>query len=104
MRHILEIQKKAFIENGQPTYNQRLDSLKRCIALLETHDEQIVETLNEDFKNRSHQEIMTSEVVQSIRNLNFTIKNLKKWMKPMRLLTMDRSKLKTTRHLTMTLH
>ena len=25
---------------------------------------------------------MTSEVVQSIRNLNFTIKNLKKWMKP----------------------
>ena len=47
MRHILEIQKKAFIENGQPTYNQRLDSLKRCIALLETHDEQIVETLNE---------------------------------------------------------
>ena len=84
MRNILEIQKKAFIENGQPTYNQRLDSLKRCIALLETHDEQIVETLNEDFKNRSHQEIMTSEVVQSIRNLNFTIKNLKKWMKPMR--------------------
>ena len=84
MKHILEIQKKAFIENGQPTYNQRLDSLKRCIALLETHDEQIVETLNEDFKNRSHQEIMTSEVVQSIRNLNFTIKNLKKWMRPMR--------------------
>ena len=38
MRHILEIQKKAFIENGQPTYNQRLDSLKRCIALLETHE------------------------------------------------------------------
>ena len=84
MRHILEIQKKAFLENGQPTYNQRVDSLKRCIALLETHDEQIVETLNEDFKNRSHQEIMTSEVIQSIRNLNFTINNLKKWMKPMR--------------------
>ena len=84
MRHILEIQKKAFLENGQPTYNQRLDSLKRCIALLETHDEQIVKTLNEDFKNRSHQEIMTSEVIQSIRNLNFTINNLKKWMKPMR--------------------
>ena len=84
MRQILEIQKKAFLENGQPTYNQRVDSLKRCIALLETHDEQIVETLNEDFKNRSHQEIMTSEVIQSIRNLNFTVKNLKKWMKPMR--------------------
>ena len=43
MRETLELQKKAFIENGQPTYNQRLDSLKRCIALLETHDVQIVE-------------------------------------------------------------
>ena len=82
MREILNLQKKAFIENGQPSYEQRLDSLKRCIALLETHDEQIVEALNEDYKNRSETEIMTSEVVQSIRNLNFIIKNLKKWMKP----------------------
>ena len=82
MREILNVQKKAFIENGQPSYEQRLDSLKRCIALLETHDEQIVEALNEDYKNRSETEIMTSEVVQSIRNLNFTINNLKKWMKP----------------------
>ena len=84
MRETLELQKKAFIENGQPTYNQRVDSLKRCIALLETHDVQIVEALNEDYKNRSETEIMTSEVIQSIRNLNFTIKNLKKWMKPSR--------------------
>ena len=84
MRETLELQKKAFIENGQPTYNQRLDSLERCIALLETHDVQIVEALNEDYKNRSETEIMTSEVIQSIRNLNFTIKNLKKWMKPSR--------------------
>ena len=84
MRDILEIQKRAFIKNGQPSYNQRLDSLNRCIALLETHDEQIIEALNEDYKNRSHHEIMTSEIIQSIRNLNFTIKNLKKWMKPVR--------------------
>ena len=73
MRETLELQKKAFIENGQPSYNQRLDSLKRCIALLETHDVQIVEALNEDYKNRSETEIMTSEVIQSIRNLNFTV-------------------------------
>ena len=81
MRETLDLQKKAFITNGQPSYNQRVDSLKRCIALLETHDEKIVEALNEDYKNRSETEIMTSEIVQSVRNLNFTIKNLKKWMK-----------------------
>ena len=32
MRETLELQKKAFITNGQPSYNQRIDSLKRCIA------------------------------------------------------------------------
>ena len=84
MLDTLNLQKKAFIENGQPSYNQRVDSLKRCIALLETHDDQIVQALNEDYKNRSESEIMTSEIIQSIRNLNFTIKNLKSWMKPSR--------------------
>ena len=31
---------------------------------------------------RSHHEIRTSEIDQSIRNFAFTLKNLKKWMKP----------------------
>lgn len=82
MKETLELQKKAFIRHGPPTYNQRVDSLKRCIALIETHDDKIIEALNQDYKNRSHQEIRTSEIDQSIRNFNFTLKNLKKWMKP----------------------
>ena len=82
MKETLELQKKAFIRHGPPTYDQRVDSLKRCIALIETHDDKIIEALNQDYKNRSHQEIRTSEIDQSIRNFNFTLKNLKKWMKP----------------------
>ena len=82
MREILEIQRKAFLEEGEPSLNQRVDRLKRCIALIETHDEKIINALNNDFKNRSKGEILTSEISQSVRNLNFTIKKLKKWMKP----------------------
>ena len=82
MKEILEIQKKAFIQDGEPTFNQRKDRLERCIALIETHDEKIINALNEDFKNRSKGEILTSEISQSVRNLNFTIKRLKKWMRP----------------------
>tara|TARA_A200000113_G_C8872671_1_gene357335 strand:+ start:1211 stop:2605 length:1395 start_codon:yes stop_codon:yes gene_type:complete len=82
MREILEIQRKAFLEEGEPSLNQRIDRLKRCIALIETHDEKIINALNNDFKNRSKGEILTSEISQSVRNLNFTIKKLKKWMKP----------------------
>ena len=81
MKDILDLQKASYIKEGVPTYHQRADRLKRCIALIETHDDQIIEALNEDYKNRSKHEIMTSEIVQSVRNLNFTLKNLKKWMK-----------------------
>ena len=46
MKEILEIQKKAFIQDGEPTFNQRKDRLERCIALIETHDEKIINALN----------------------------------------------------------
>ena len=84
MKDLLELQKAEFVKNGIPSYNDRVDVLKRCIALIETHDEQIIEALNQDFQNRSRTEIITSEISQTIRNLNFSIKNLKKWMKPQR--------------------
>ena len=84
MREILEIQKQAFIKNGPPTYKERIDSLRRCIALIEAHEGLLIETLNQDFSHRSKDEIKISEIDQTIRNLLFTIKNLKKWMKPKR--------------------
>ena len=84
MKDLLELQKAEFVKNGIPSYNDRVDVLKRCIALIETHDEQIIEALNQDFQNRSRTEIITSEISQTIRNLNFSIKNLKRWMKPQR--------------------
>ena len=75
MKETLELQKKAFIENGQPSYNQRLDSLKRCIARLETHDVQIVEALNEDYKNSKHfcipQPKKSSNFFENYSHINF---------------------------------
>ena len=81
MKDILDLQKQNFIENGHPSLEQRLDRLKRCVALIETHDDQIIESLNADYKMRSKYEIITSEISQTLRTLNFSIKNTKKWMK-----------------------
>jgi len=82
MEKILEIQKKAFRENGPPTYQSRIDKLRRCIALIESYQTKIIEALNQDFQNRSKFEIRISEIDQTIRNLLFTTKNLKNWMRP----------------------
>ena len=84
MENILEIQKKAFLKEGPPSLEQRTDLLKRCIALIETHQEKIIKALNQDFQNRSVDEIKISEIDQTIRNIHFTIKKLNKWMQPQR--------------------
>ena len=84
MKDILKIQKKAFLKEGPPSLTKRIDLLKRCIALIETHEEKIIKALNHDFKNRSVEEIKISEIDQTIRNLLFTIRKLNKWMQPQR--------------------
>ena len=84
MENILEIQKKAFLKEGPPSLEQRTDLLKRCVALIETHQEKIIKALNQDFQNRSVDEIKISEIDQTIRNILFTIKKLNKWMQPQR--------------------
>ena len=84
MENILEVQKKAFLKEGPPSLEKRSDLLKRCIALIETHQEKIIKALNQDFQNRSIDEIKISEIDQTVRNILFTIKKLNKWMQPQR--------------------
>ena len=84
MEDILEVQKKAFLKEGPPSLEKRTDLLKRCVALIETHQEKIIKALNQDFQNRSIDEIKISEIDQTIRNILFTIKKINKWMQPQR--------------------
>ena len=84
MENILEVQKKAFLKEGPPSLEKRTDLLKRCVALIETHQEKIIKALNQDFQNRSIDEIKISEIDQTVLNILFTIKKLNKWMQPQR--------------------
>ena len=86
MEKVLEIQKKAFLEEGPPSLEKRKDLLRRCAALIETHEQKIIKALNHDFQNRSIEEIKISEIDQTIRNIFFTIRKLKKWVQPQRRL------------------
>ena len=81
MKKALETQKETFIRNGPPSYKLRIDRLRRCVALIKTYETKIIDALNQDFQNRSIHEIKISEIDQNIRNLLFTIKNLKSYSK-----------------------
>ncbi|MFL2801196.1 MAG: aldehyde dehydrogenase family protein [Paracoccaceae bacterium] len=87
MEKVLEIQKKAFLKEGPPSLKMRTDLLRRCAALIESHEQKIIKALNHDFQNRSIEEIKISEIDQTIRNILFTIKKLNKWMQPQRRLS-----------------
>ena len=87
MEKVLEIQKKAFLKEGPPSLEIRKDLLKRCVSLIETHEEKIIEALNHDFQNRSVDEIKISEIDQTVRNIIFTTRKLNKWMQPQRRLS-----------------
>ena len=87
MEKVLEIQKKAFLKEGPPSFEMRKDLLRRCATLIETYEEKIIKALNHDFQNRSVEEIKISEIDQTIRNILFTIRKLNKWMKPQRRLS-----------------
>ena len=87
MEKVLEIQKKAFLKEGPPSLDMRIDRLRRCRALIESNEEKIIKALNHDFQNRSIEEIKISEIDQTIRNILFTIRKLNKWMQPQRRLS-----------------
>ena len=60
MEKVLEIQKKAFLKEGPPSLEIRKDLLKRCVALIETHDEKIIPTFKRIYHIRdgvTHEEV-----------------------------------------------
>ena len=80
MEKVLEIQKKAFLEEGPPSLEKRKDLLRRCASLIETHEKKIIKALNHDFQNRSIEEIkISSPLILNLHLLTLTTKLITKY-------------------------
>ena len=53
MRAILDKQRAAYLKDGPPSAEVRIDRIDRCIALLVDHQDEIADALNKDFGSRS---------------------------------------------------
>lgn len=84
LRAALNLQRTAFREQGQESYQQRRAHLIHLKRLLLDNREQIVEAINKDYGNRSYHETMIAEVITVADDIDHTLKNLKKWMKVQR--------------------
>ncbi len=81
MQALLEKQRSAFIKEGEVSAEIRIDRLDRAINLLFDNKDAIVESLSQDFGNRSNQQSLMSDIYSTLECLKYNKKHLRGWMK-----------------------
>ena len=81
---LLHCQQKSYRSQPAPTYELRIAQLTTLKTALLKFKHPLAEALNQDYGSRSTHDTFISEIMPSINNINYCLKNLKKWMKPSR--------------------
>jgi len=84
MREVLSRQHAAFLAEGPPPAELRIDRIDRVIALLLENQTRLCKTLATDFSWRSHDQSLLTDVLLPIRSLRHARANVRRWMKPER--------------------
>ena len=84
MQTILSNQKSAYLQAPAPSANDRIEQLKKLKAAILANQDELVAALNADYGQRSADDTLLSDILPCVMNINYTIKRLKKWMKPQR--------------------
>ena len=82
LQQILTSQRSQYLANPAPSYQQRVDALNQLKSALLTFQAPLIEALSQDYGHRSADDSLISDIMPVINNINYSLKNLKKWMKP----------------------
>ncbi len=80
MRALLGRQRTAFVQEGAPAYETRIDRTNRLIALLVDNQNEIVSALNADYGHRSAESTLLADVWSLLDNYKYTTLHLREWM------------------------
>ena len=72
----------AYNEAPYPSHRQRKDILTKLKKSLIAHEGAIYEALKKDYGYRSEFDSLVTDVLPTLRSLNYTLKHLKRWMRP----------------------
>src|SRR5438552_15093053 len=84
MREVLSRQHAAFLADGPPPAELRIDRIDRVIALLLENQTRLCKTFATDFSWRSHDQSLLTDVLLPIRSLRHARANARRRMKPAR--------------------
>ncbi|MCK8044501.1 coniferyl aldehyde dehydrogenase [Shewanella sp. 1CM18E] len=82
LSQVLVKMRTSYLNEPAAKYDARVEHLKSLKAAILVYQEQLVQALNRDYGNRSVDDSMISDIMPCINNINYSIKHLKKWMKP----------------------
>lgn len=74
--------KSKYNEDKNPSYENRKEILNKLKQSIIDNESNISEALNKDYGYRSEFDTLISDVLSSVSAVNYSLKNLKKWMKP----------------------
>ncbi|MDA7787789.1 aldehyde dehydrogenase family protein, partial [Sphingomonadaceae bacterium] len=81
LNEILQNQRDAFTAARPESLDIRRDRIKRAIALLVDHGDDLCAAMSEDFGNRSRDQSMMTDIVGTVNFGKYCLKNLDGWAK-----------------------
>ncbi|MCH4891250.1 coniferyl aldehyde dehydrogenase [Acidaminobacter sp. JC074] len=78
----LNMLRKSYMDNPYPSYIERKNVLIALKKSLIKNEKKIYDAMREDYGYRSDFDSLLSDLLPSVRLINYTLKNLSKWMKP----------------------
>ena len=84
LKENFHVMQQAYNRNPAPTYIERITLLKTLKSSLIQHEQTIYDALKKDYGYRSEFDSLISDLIPTVASINYTIKHLKKWMKPSR--------------------
>ncbi len=82
IQRILELQRKAYLDEGVVTNETRHDRLERAIQVVKKHETAFVDAMMADFGHRSEHQSLFTDIASSIGPMRHAQKHLKKWNRP----------------------
>ena len=79
MERILKLQRDTFTDQRPEPMSKRKDRIKRAIALLSDHGEDLAKTMSADFGNRSMQQSMITDIASTVGAGKDALKRMDKW-------------------------
>lgn len=81
-QRVWKLQREAYLRHPYPSYEERLDNLRKLDRVLVANRHAIAEAINADFGHRAFEESMIAELFTSVDGIRDATRRLKKWMAP----------------------